>query len=146
MRKEVDGQFSWSHLSQNFHDKPSYEFPSRINWRTNVWTEWTYFFSFSGFKVLLLLRRFNIKTDPYILCYKLPFITLSCSTKLSYRPTEPRETTLEQSLRIELRTVFRVVHSKNFSIYIILPAALGPGGYSASNRNEYQKQKNVYGE
>jgi hypothetical protein len=28
------------------------------------------------------------------------------------------------------------------SIYLIFPAALGPGGYSASNRNEYQKQKN----
>jgi hypothetical protein len=28
-----------------------------------------------------------------------------------------------------------------FSIYLILPAALGPGDYSASNRNEYQKQK-----
>jgi hypothetical protein len=28
-----------------------------------------------------------------------------------------------------------------FSIYLILPAALGPGVYSASNRNEYQKQK-----
>jgi hypothetical protein len=27
------------------------------------------------------------------------------------------------------------------SIYLILPAALGPGVYSASNRNEYQKQK-----
>jgi hypothetical protein len=34
-----------------------------------------------------------------------------------------------------------------FLIYIILPAALGPGIYSASNRNEYQKQKsNVCGE
>jgi hypothetical protein len=29
-----------------------------------------------------------------------------------------------------------------FSIYVILSAALGPGVYSASNRNEYQKQKN----
>jgi hypothetical protein len=29
-----------------------------------------------------------------------------------------------------------------FSIYPILTAALGPGDYSASNRNEYQKQKN----
>jgi hypothetical protein len=29
-----------------------------------------------------------------------------------------------------------------FSIYLILPAALGPGVYSASNRNEYQKQRN----
>jgi hypothetical protein len=27
------------------------------------------------------------------------------------------------------------------SIYLILPAALGPGVYSASNRNEYQKHK-----
>jgi hypothetical protein len=33
------------------------------------------------------------------------------------------------------------------SIYLILPAALGPGVYSASNRNEYQKHKiNVSGE
>jgi hypothetical protein len=29
-----------------------------------------------------------------------------------------------------------------FLIYLILPAALGTGVYSASNRNEYQKQKN----
>jgi hypothetical protein len=29
-----------------------------------------------------------------------------------------------------------------FSIYLVLPAALGPGIYSAFNRNEYQKQKN----
>jgi hypothetical protein len=34
-----------------------------------------------------------------------------------------------------------------FSIYLILPAALGPKVYSVSNRNKYQKQKNnVYGE
>jgi hypothetical protein len=32
--------------------------------------------------------------------------------------------------------------------FYIIPAALGPGDYSASNRNEYQKHKNnnVYGE
>jgi hypothetical protein len=30
----------------------------------------------------------------------------------------------------------------NFSISLILPAALGPGVHSASNRNEYQKQEN----
>jgi hypothetical protein len=29
-----------------------------------------------------------------------------------------------------------------FSIHLILPAALGPGVYSAINRNEYQKQEN----
>jgi hypothetical protein len=33
-----------------------------------------------------------------------------------------------------------------FSMYLILPAALGPGVYSVSNINEYQKQKNVSGE
>jgi hypothetical protein len=33
-----------------------------------------------------------------------------------------------------------------FSIYLILPATLGPVVNSASNRNEYQKQKNVSGE
>jgi hypothetical protein len=27
-----------------------------------------------------------------------------------------------------------------FSIYLILPAALGPGVYSASSKNQYQKQ------
>jgi hypothetical protein len=31
-----------------------------------------------------------------------------------------------------------------FSIYLILPAALGPGVYSASNRNEDPKQRNKY--
>jgi hypothetical protein len=30
-----------------------------------------------------------------------------------------------------------------FSVYLILPAALGPGIYSASKRNEYQKQKKI---
>jgi hypothetical protein len=32
--------------------------------------------------------------------------------------------------------------NNSISIYLILPAALGPGVYSLSNRNEYQKQKN----
>jgi hypothetical protein len=31
-------------------------------------------------------------------------------------------------------------------MYLILPAALGLGAFSATNRNEYQKQKNVSGE
>jgi hypothetical protein len=30
-----------------------------------------------------------------------------------------------------------------FSIHLILPAALDPGVYSASNRKEYEKQKNI---
>jgi hypothetical protein len=31
-----------------------------------------------------------------------------------------------------------------FPICLIFPAALGPGAYSASNRNEYQKQKIMF--
>jgi hypothetical protein len=31
-----------------------------------------------------------------------------------------------------------------FSIYLILPAILGTGVYSTSNRDEYQKQKKTY--
>jgi hypothetical protein len=30
----------------------------------------------------------------------------------------------------------------DFLMYLILPDSLGPGVYSATNRNEYQKQKN----
>jgi hypothetical protein len=30
----------------------------------------------------------------------------------------------------------------DFEMYLILPAALGPAVYSASNRTEYQKHKN----
>jgi hypothetical protein len=38
---------------------------------------------------------------------------------------------------------FEILSCKiSISIYLILPAILGPGVYSASNRNEYQKQKN----
>jgi hypothetical protein len=33
-----------------------------------------------------------------------------------------------------------------FSIYLILPAALGLGVYSSSNRSEYQKQTQYSGE
>jgi hypothetical protein len=31
-----------------------------------------------------------------------------------------------------------------FSIHLILPAALVPEVYSASNRNQYQKKKNMF--
>jgi hypothetical protein len=40
----------------------------------------------------------------------------------------------------------RLDQVKEILIYLILPVALGPGVYSASNRNEYQKHKNVSGE
>jgi hypothetical protein len=35
-------------------------------------------------------------------------------------------------------------HLFSFSIYPILPAALGLGAYSAYNRNEYEKQKKMF--
>jgi hypothetical protein len=35
---------------------------------------------------------------------------------------------------------FETRQREYFSIYLILSAALGPGVYSASNRNEYQRQ------
>jgi hypothetical protein len=31
-----------------------------------------------------------------------------------------------------------------FSIYLILPAALGPGAYSTFNRNKNQKRRNMF--
>jgi hypothetical protein len=47
--------------------------------------------------------------------------------------------TILQAGRLRVRDAKR---SLNFSIYPVLAAALGPGVYSDSNRNEYQKQKN----
>jgi hypothetical protein len=42
-----------------------------------------------------------------------------------------------------LRDISRPDEVNEFSsIYLILPVGLGPGVCSASNRNEYQKQKN----
>jgi hypothetical protein len=40
------------------------------------------------------------------------------------------------------RKVTGSIPDENFKIYLILLDALGPGVYSASNRNEYQKHKN----
>jgi hypothetical protein len=45
-------------------------------------------------------------------------------------------------LQAERSGVRGPVRSEFFSIYVMLPAALGHGVCSASNRNEYQKQKN----
>jgi hypothetical protein len=48
----------------------------------------------------------------------------------------------EFNLHIELRKVAGSIPDEViefFSIDLILPAALGPGVYSASNRNEYQE-------
>jgi hypothetical protein len=41
-------------------------------------------------------------------------------------------------------SILQVIQLCVFSICLILPAALGPGVYSASDRNEYQKQERVF--
>jgi hypothetical protein len=41
-----------------------------------------------------------------------------------------------------VKFLLQAVSTVTFSIYLIIPGALGPRVYSASNRNEYQKQKN----
>jgi hypothetical protein len=38
--------------------------------------------------------------------------------------------------------VFEELNDFFFSVYLILPATLGPGIYSVSNRNYYQKHTN----
>jgi hypothetical protein len=43
--------------------------------------------------------------------------------------------------RSRVRNPMKSLNIFFISIYIILPAALGPGVHSASNRNEYWKQK-----
>jgi hypothetical protein len=52
-------------------------------------------------------------------------------------------------MRFSLSAVYSLLISSysrpdevNFTMYIILPIALGLGVHSASNRNEYQKQNN----
>jgi hypothetical protein len=54
--------------------------------------------------------------------------------------------TFIQCIFNEIRVIFynskvagSIPDEVNFKIYLILPAALGPGVYSAFNRNEYQK-------
>jgi hypothetical protein len=47
-----------------------------------------------------------------------------------------------QAGRSRTREPMRLMHFF-FLIYLILPAASGPGVYLASNRNEYQEHKNV---
>jgi hypothetical protein len=53
----------------------------------------------------------------------------------------------QQLIRLFITTSRKVAGSRSnevntfFSIYLILPAALGPQVYSASNTNEYQKQE-----
>jgi hypothetical protein len=56
--------------------------------------------------------------------------------------------TLHKNLATSLGYKPKVVGSSpngvQFSSYLIIPAALGPGVYSASNRNEYRKHQDKY--
>jgi hypothetical protein len=67
---------------------------------------------------------------------------MSCSwqQKLIYRPI--RCSIVVKALCYKLEGRGLDTRWGDFLIYLILAAALGSGVYSASNRNEYQKQKN----
>jgi hypothetical protein len=70
--------------------------------------------------------------------FKINFI-LQCSC---CRTAEARGSTVIKALCYKPEVTGLRPHKVNFfSIYQILPATLGPGVHSASNRNEYQKQK-----
>jgi hypothetical protein len=49
-------------------------------------------------------------------------------------------------LTINRKAAGSIPDELTFSIYLILPAALVLVVHSASNRKEYQKQRNVFGE
>jgi hypothetical protein len=55
-----------------------------------------------------------------------------------------RGSAMVKALLLSHKVVGLRVHEMNdfFSIYLIFPAALGPGVHSASTRIEYQKQQN----
>jgi hypothetical protein len=46
-----------------------------------------------------------------------------------------------QKQYLEVRVFDTGLGDRISSVYVILPAALGPGIYSASKRNQYQKKK-----
>jgi hypothetical protein len=79
----------------------------------------------------------------------------SCTTDGLSRRTQLRGVSSGIYIKLQLRhyatnrkVAASIPDEVIFSIYLILPAALGPGVYSASNRNEYRKyiNNNVSGE
>jgi hypothetical protein len=64
----------------------------------------------------------------------------------SHKPDKVQQNEIGCTIPLQIHRV-DVIFIRIFNIAIreadlILPAALGPGVYSASNRNEYQKHKN----
>jgi hypothetical protein len=110
--------------------------PAYINWTPGSSLQSTVppCHCYSSFFVLSYQLNYPVSTQPL---YVLSLLSLSWhevaqwlrhyATSLKFAGPRPEEV-----------NVF-------FSIYLILPAALGPGVYSASNRNEYEKQKMFLG-
>jgi hypothetical protein len=63
-------------------------------------------------------------------------------SKVRTRPGILDKRLTEDPITCSYRRYNSIMLHEAISIYLILSAALGPGVYSASNRNEYQKQKN----
>jgi hypothetical protein len=67
-----------------------------------------------------------------------------CSSKeiiLSTQENGVRGSVVVKALCYSRKVAGSITDKVNSSIYLILPAALGPGVYSASNRNEYRTHK-----
>jgi hypothetical protein len=87
---------------------------------------------------------------PVTNCKEDSWLTLRCVTVPKFEVQFPRLPLGSESTN-QSATSRKVAGSRTdevnaifFSIYLILPVALGPGIYSASNRNEYQKQKKCF--
>jgi hypothetical protein len=94
--------------------------------------------------VLLYLTSVDIDPSPSWIvtslpCLRAPEVLIRQTSQFGVRVSILRSSTMLQAGRSRVRNPMRSI---NVSIYLILSTALGPGVYSASNRNEYHRRKN----
>jgi hypothetical protein len=119
-------------------EKEWYRFPSTIR----------FFFRYLRGCDVSILQKGNL-CDYYAEMSSSAFIFIasfvkidSTIQKLTVRYIYRHIQTAGRSYKRTFLKIMKVPDKVIFQIYLILPAALGPGVYSASNRNEYQKHKN----